>query len=131
MILTTQTDYIGRKLGDLAAVDILADAGFDALDYTMFGMREDDCLLNTDAYKAHITALKAAADRCGLTFRQAHAPFPSSKADAGYNQMMFDRITRSIEIAGMLGVKIIVVHPMHHLPYDANAAELKAMNMAF
>ena len=35
MILTTQTDYIGRKLGDLAAVDILADAGFDALDYTM------------------------------------------------------------------------------------------------
>lgn len=58
MILTTQTDYIGRTFGDLAAVDILADAGFDALDYTMFGMREDDCLLNTDAYKAHITALQ-------------------------------------------------------------------------
>ena len=57
MILTTQTDYIGRTFGDLAAVDILADAGFDALDYTMFGMREDDCLLNTDAYKAHIRPL--------------------------------------------------------------------------
>ena len=131
MILTTQTDYIGRTHGDLAAVEILADAGFDALDYTMFSMRDDDCLLNTDAYKSHITALKAAADRRGIPFCQAHAPFPSSKADAGYNQMMFDRITRSIEIAGMLGVKIIVVHPMHHLPYDENAAALKAMNMDF
>ncbi len=131
MILTTQTDYIGRTHGDLAAVEILADAGFDALDYTMFSMRDDDCLLNTDAYMAHITALKAAADRRGIPFRQAHAPFPSSKADAGYNQMMFDRITRSIEIAGMLGVKSIVVHPMHHLPYDENAAALKAMNMGF
>ena len=131
MILTTQTDYIGRTHGDLAAVEILADAGFDALDYTMFSMRDDGCLLNTDAYKSHITALKAAADRRGIPFRQAHAPFPSSKADAGYNQMMFDRITRSIEIAGMLGVKIIVVHPMHHLPYDENAAALKAMNMDF
>ena len=82
MILTTQTDYIGRTHGDLAAVEILADAGFDALDYTMFSMRDDDCLLNTDAYKSHITALKAAADRRGIPFRQAHAPFPSSKADA-------------------------------------------------
>lgn len=74
MILTTQTDYIGRTHGDLAAVEILADAGFDALDYTMFSMRDDDCLLNTDAYKSHITALKAAADRRGIPFRQAHAP---------------------------------------------------------
>ena len=85
MILSTQTDYISRKLGDFAAVDILADAGFDALDYTMFAMREDDCLLNTDAYRAHVEKLKAAAARRGLCFRQAHAPFPSSKADAGYN----------------------------------------------
>ena len=131
MILSTQTDYIGRNLGDLAAVEILADAGFDALDYTMFTMREDACLLNTDAYKAHIAALRAAADARGIPFRQAHAPFPSSKSDAAYNAVAYDRILRSIEIAGMLGAKIIVVHPMHHLPYDANAAELKAMNMDF
>ena len=75
MILTTQTDYIGRTFGDLAAVDILADAGFDALDYTMFGMREDDCLLNTDAYKAHITALKAAAALLSVLKITAARPF--------------------------------------------------------
>ena len=131
MILSTQTDYLGRKFGDIEAVNILADAGFDALDYTMFAMREDDCVLNTPDYKAYISALKQAAERRGLTFRQAHAPFPSSKADDAYNAAMFEKLTRSIEIAGFLGAKIIVIHPMHHLPYDKNAALLKEMNMDF
>lgn len=131
MILSTQTDYLGRQFGDIEAINILSDAGFDALDYSMFAMREDDCVLNTPDYKRYIATLKSTAQNRGLTFRQAHAPFPSSKPDGEYTAVLFDKLTRSIEIAGFIGAKIIVIHPMHHLPYDKNAILLKEMNMDF
>ena len=42
MILSTQTDYLCRKFGIEHAIDIIADAGFDAIDLTLFNMKEDD-----------------------------------------------------------------------------------------
>lgn len=131
MILSTQTDYLSRKFGIDRAVDIIADAGFDAIDLTLFGMKEDSSAFCQDGYKELAANLKARAQSRGLFFNQAHAPFPSSKLDKTYNEMMFKRLVRSIEIAGIVEVKCIVVHPMHHLPYAENADELKAMNMEF
>ena len=36
MLLVTQTDMLGRYFGDIKAVEMIADAGFDAIDYSMF-----------------------------------------------------------------------------------------------
>ncbi len=131
MILSTQTDYLSRKFEEEAAIDIIADAGFDAIDLTLFGMKETDSVFCGSSYKDYAFKLKKHAQRRGLFFNQAHAPFPSSKLDDAYNTMIFERITRSIEIAGIVGAKCIVVHPMHHLPYIENAEKLKQINMEF
>ena len=131
MILSTQTDYLGRKFGMERAIEIIADAGFDAIDLTLFSMKEDTSVFCQDGYKALAAKLKAQAQSRGLFFNQAHAPFPCSKLDDAYNTMIFERLVRSIEIAGIVGVKCIVIHPMHHLPYLENAEKLKAMNMDF
>ena len=131
MILSTQTDYLGRKFGEERAIDIIADAGFDAVDLTLFSMKEATSVFCQDGYREYAEKLKAKAQSRGLFFNQAHAPFPCSKPDEEYNVMMYERLVRSIEIAGIVGVKCIVVHPMHHLPYLENAEKLKAMNMEF
>ena len=131
MILSTQTDYLGRKFGEERAIDIIADAGFDALDLTLFGMKEDSSVFCGDGYKEYAEKLKAKAQSRGLFFNQAHAPFPCSKLDDAYNEMIFERLKRSIEIAGIVGAKCIVVHPKHHLLYIENAEKLKDMNMDF
>ena len=131
MILSTQTDYLARKFGEEKAIDIIANTGFDAIDLSMFDMKNDDSFFNQSDYKEYAQKLKKQAQSRGLFFNQAHAPFPCSKPDDAYNTMIFDRIVKSIEIAGIVGAKCIVVHPMHHLPYIENADLLKQMNMDF
>ncbi len=131
MILSTQTDYLAKKFGMEKAIDIIANAGFDAIDLTMFDMKNDDSVFCQDNYKELAVKLKEKAKGRGLFFNQAHAPFPCSKNDEAYNEMIFGRICRSIEIAGIVGAKCIIVHPMHHLPYIANTDTLKEMNMEF
>ena len=129
MILSTQTDVAGRRFGEEQAVRWICEAGFDALDYSMFLMQEDDYVLNTPGYKKHIAELKKIAESYGKFFNQAHAPFPSFKVnDAEYSKNIFPKIERSVEIAGLLGVKNIVVHPTY---YSKDSGENLRLNAEF
>ena len=113
MKLVNQTDVISKRMGDEAAVRIICESGFDALDYSMFGMSNDDCILNTPDFKNHIRKISDIAASYGVTFEQAHAPFPSARDGVPeYNEVMFEKLKRALEIAGMLDTKICVVHPV-------------------
>ena len=113
MKLVTQTEVLSKRFGDETAVRILCDSGFDGLDYSMFNMKDDNCILNTADYKTHIRRVAQVADSYGVTFEQAHAPFPSAKdGNDEYNGWIFEKLTRALEISGMLDAKICVVHPV-------------------
>ena len=113
MKIASQTEYVSARLNDYEAVRMVCEAGFDALDFSMFHMKNDDCPLNTSSYKEIAKELKNIADGFGKPFCQAHAPFPTMRdGDEEYNKIMLPRVKRSIEIAGMLGVENIVVHPI-------------------
>lgn len=113
MKLVNQTEQISERMGDEAAVRIICESGFDGIDYSMFCMRDDDCILNTPDYKNHVRKLAEIAASYGVTFEQAHAPFPSAKdGNPEYNGKMFGRLVRALEIAGILDAKICVVHPV-------------------
>lgn len=113
MILSTQTDIAGARFGEKQAIKWICEAGFDAIDYSMFAMKDNEtCILNTSEYKNYVLELKKLAESYGKSFNQAHAPFPSYKIDdEQYNKDIFPKIQRSIEIAGILGIKNIVIHP--------------------
>lgn len=112
MNLSTQTDVAGKRFGEEKAIRWICEAGFDCIDYSMFAMQEDDCVLNLSDYERYALSLKKTAEEYGKFFNQAHAPFPSYKVnDEEYSRKIFPKIIRSIEIAGILGVKNIVVHP--------------------
>ena len=131
MKLSMPTEMLRIRFGDVKSIEIIAEAGFDAYDYSMFFMQNENDILNMDDYKSHIEKLKETAKKCGISCNQAHAPFPSSKDDETYNKIIFDKILRSIEIAGALGAKCIIVHPKQHLKYMYNKEALYEMNMEF
>ncbi len=121
MKLITQTEVISERFGDEYAVRTICESGFDGLDYSMFKMSDDDDILNTSEYRKHAKKLLDIASSYGKTFEQAHSPFPSCReGNAEYNEKMFDKLKRSLEIAGILDAKICVVHPVQ---YSSNQKE--------
>lgn len=132
MILSTQTDVLGRLYGDAEAIRMLAKAGFDAYDFSFFLMFEKaDYPMNGPDFRDYAKSLRAVADECGISCNQAHAPFASSTGDPADDERRFKAIVQSMEAASILGAKIIIVHPKHHLPYVTQPAELKRLNVEF
>ncbi len=129
MILSTQTDVIFRVFGEEEGIRLFAEAGFDAIDYSMFPMSADDCHLNTGDVVAHAKHLRSVADSYGIKFNQAHAPFPCWRAgDEAYNAKMPDRIVRAVMIAGTLGANSVVVHP---IAYPGGGEPQKEFNINY
>lgn len=115
MKLVTQTENLSGRVGDECAVKLICKSGFDGIDYSMFAMQEDWCLLNTPQYEKHAKNLKSIAESYGKTFEQSHAPFPPCREnDSEYTARMMERTRRAIEIAGILDAKICVVHPVQY-----------------
>lgn len=106
---------------------MICEAGFDALDYSMFCMQADDNILNQPVYLEHVIEVKKIVESYGKYFNQAHAPFPSFKVgEDKYNTVILEKIKRSIEIAGTLGAKNIVIHPTYYGKDSKRNLELNA-----
>lgn len=133
MLLSTQTDYLAAHYGgEEEAIRMLAKAGFDAFDLSLFHMlNDDDYPMNKPGYRDFAARLRQVGEECGIPCNQAHAPFASSVGDPVRDQEIFNAIVRSMEVAALVGAKVIVVHPKHHLCYRTHAAELMAQNMEF
>lgn len=129
MLLVKQTEHVAKILGDKTAVKMFKEAGFDALDYSMFSMGNPEDILCGDGYKAYIEDLRAYADSLGISFCQGHAPFPSyNYQDIPFSEQRFSIIVRCLEISAMLGITHLVIHPVQL--FDP-AEDRKEVNMAF
>jgi len=112
MKLSTQTHVFSRRFGDEKAIRLLAEIGYDMLDYSMFANPLRQPAVFGDSYLDICKNLKKTAEDCGVGFNQTHAPFPSYKADEeDYNSWVFGAIVRAIEVTSLIGAKIVIVHP--------------------
>ncbi len=126
MLYSTQTDFLVRKYGIDAGVDMLIEAGFPALDYSMFSLTEAPF---TDDYREVAARIKAKADAAGVRFVQAHAPFNSKRAFTVEN--IVPKLPRVFEFASLLGIKNIVVHPIQDGKYYGNEQRIFDLNVEF
>lgn len=130
MLLSTNTSSKTNILGLEKTVDMICDAGFDAIDFSFFQTEEYHNGTHGKDFFAEIR--KRAEDR-GVFFNQAHAPFPSTVNDGQRNEEIFETIVTSMKNASYLGIKNIVVHPCQHLEYaeKENRELLFEYNMKF
>ncbi|MBQ8374950.1 MAG: sugar phosphate isomerase/epimerase [Clostridia bacterium] len=134
MFISTEINSLAALGDNKKVLKILKEAGFTAYDYSMFyDSHAEKEVLDADDYIERAKAFRAYADGLGLPCNQAHAPFPSATSDAfprfgmtteEYNAFAHKKIERAIEVAGVLGAKVIVVHPWNYYTPEENAALL-------
>ena len=106
---TTQTVFPYVNGNNAEAVRFLARSPFKYVDYAFDGPGNKDLLL-TDNYLADAEKSLRAAQECGLTFVQSHAPGVNPLlGDRPYSQVV-TMMNRSIESCGLMGIPTIVVH---------------------
>lgn len=136
MKLATGIYPLYRKLGPEKALRFVAEAGFDAVDMGLFEPAYSDAFSDTPEAHAFndkffegldIDAfaydLRRKIESAGLVCCQCHAPFlyPGEGTEEGYF-----RVERAIRIAGILGARHIVVHPVN---FSDDRAEQKEKNL--
>lgn len=131
MILSTTTGEIAKRLGDEEAIRIIAQAGFDAFDYSLFAY-DDESPVYGVSYKEYVAGLIDTAQKYYICCNQAHAYFPSNKwGDEEFNKKTFGKIVRGMEVAAMLGAKTIIVHPFTSYPKDMTPEKIMEVNLFF
>ena len=132
MILSSQNGNLASTYGYEGSIDVMKQAGYDAMDMSLFCMSNDANIFNTDDYKRRTLEIKAYADKVGIPFNQSHIPFTFNwKNPNEYEERFFPRQIRGLEITALLGAKIAIVHPIHHTEYKGHEEEMFEQNIRF
>ncbi len=131
MLLSINLSAHSSRFSDKEAIKMIADAGFDAFDLSLFRMNKDpEYQMNKENFREYAMELRKTAGEAGIVCNQAHAPFPSSYGNEK-DEEVFGMLIRAMEAASILGAKIIVIHPCQHLKYVDNRSKLKEINLEF
>lgn len=123
MEISTEIGSFRRYGTNREILRLLKDSGFTAYDFSMFRGTLKDRLIDSENYREGAKALREYADSIGLRCNQAHAPFPTArKGNESYNESAFPEIARAIEVSGILGAKVCVVHPCNDYTAEENAS---------
>ncbi|MBQ7322785.1 MAG: TIM barrel protein [Clostridia bacterium] len=110
MKLAIETYALRAKFGDEQALRLIKSAGFDGVDYSFYYTSEDSPIVG-EGYLEHARKVRGWLDECGLTCRQAHAPFRFVYGEAmDESEPHYREIVRAMEAASVLGVEQIIVH---------------------
>ena len=125
MKTSTQIEFGSVLVGEERTVELIAKAGFDAWDFSMFSMcrydwssgklRENGHPLAGGNYLAFARKLKQIGLDNGIVCNQSHAPFPSSVPQ------IRDYFKRAVECTAEAGGKICVIHPDNNKSAEENA----------
>ena len=105
------------------------------MDYSLTEMCKDECLLNGENYRSVAVEIRKIADEKDFLCVQTHAPFEFSgcqwNAPVIFEEVIFKRMVRCIEISAILGAKVVVIHPLHHMTYHGHEEEIFQLNMEY
>ncbi len=110
-IATTTGDFAFYCSNDIERIRELHRAGFRYIDLDMYTFTPS-CVYMQENWREAVSALKAEADRLGMTFVQAHSqggnPLDSDPTKVDF---LVAATIRSIEICHLLGIENTVAHP--------------------
>lgn len=128
MRISTHTHYLEARFGALSAVRKCCEAGFEAIDYSMY---EGDGAVFGRGGRVLVGELRRVAEAYGVGFNQTHAPFSRfhlGEESAEHNSALFRKIVQSLDITAALGAPRVVIHPAF-LCRNITADERFEMNM--
>ena len=126
MLFSDQIGPLCAKYGPIRAVEMMVEAGFPAVDFSMFNASG---VPFTDDYRSVAEELLRISERTGVKYVQAHAPFGGGIDN--YMSKLVPLFPRAFEFCHILGIPNIVVHPLQTGRYYGNEEKLYDMNMKF
>lgn len=124
-----------KRYGISKAIDICKEAGFTAMDYSLTEMCKDECLFNGENYRAVAEEIRKIAEEKEFLCVQTHAPFEFSRwqwyDSEIFEEVIFKRMVRCIEISAILGAKVVVIHPLNYMTYHGHEEEIFKLNMEY
>lgn len=109
MIPTIETYIPIKRLGVKEGLRAIASSGFSAVDFTFYF--ELEALVEQDDYLIIARDAHELMGELGLVCTQAHAPFSLCPGEErAQSERKFRNIVRSMQMASIMGAKIIVVH---------------------
>ena len=121
--ISTEIYSIANIVGDCRAVELVAKAGFDGYDLSLFDMarigsklymQKDDPQQYRDVLQ-YIRQIRQVAEDHGIVCNQSHAPFPV------YVQQVRDLAKYASEFTAEAGGEICVIHPDNYKNAEENA----------
>ncbi len=122
MKISTEIDSTAKKVGWEKSVELIAKAGFDAWDFSMFDMHKPELLpipfrhkLNSMYYLRLARRLKHIGLDNGIVCNQSHAPFPVRLPQVR------SVLRLAIECTAEAGGEICIIHPDNNKSAKENA----------
>ena len=120
---STEIASIAEIVGELKAVELVAKAGFDGYDLSLFEMARYDGKqvvrkghpLQSKQALEYVRQIKQVAQDHGIVCNQSHAPYPS------YAPEIRDLLKTAIEFTAEAGGEICVIHPDNRKGAEENA----------
>ena len=130
MIRSLETYSLRQKVGDVRALELIAAAGFEGIDYSFYWLPAEHPMAG-EQFLSYADELKERMDRLGLCCHQAHAPFNMVFGDVfDESGDHFRGVVRAMEAASRLGAKRIVVHAVK-IPPEHGGVNLLDYNVEF
>lgn len=123
MKISTSTFGVIKPYGMEEGLKMLADAGFEAIDYsiTQNAMDWEDGFFrdaSDPAFAEHFKRIGKTVRDCGLEMHQCHAPYaPVTISDPEFYARLQKQTLRSIYAAGYMESPNIVAHPVLHVDF--------------
>ena len=112
------TGPIVSIVGQDEAIRLIAKGGYDCLDFSMGNLVRDDSPWLEPDYKEKAQHVVDLCKENGICVGQIHTPFTFRWEDPkDYEKKAIPNTIRSLEVAGLIGAPIAIVHPLHHLSY--------------
>lgn len=123
--ISTSTGGYGHYGNLKEVIALIKESGFTAFDCSLCRGDAYEALIESENYLAEAREVRRYADSIGFPCNQTHAPFPSARLGKDdYNKETLPRLARSIEVSGILGAKVCVVHPCNDYSPEENAEKL-------
>ncbi|MBR4941147.1 MAG: sugar phosphate isomerase/epimerase [Clostridia bacterium] len=126
MLLSTQTAIPASRLGYAQGITMLADAGYDCLDFSFFQAHREGLFDRDEADVLKFAEeIREIADDAGIPFDQTHAPYSYQRPIwENWEDNILPISKKAIKASAVLGAKTVIIHPIQYLNYRRNSARM-------
>ncbi len=133
MLIGTITDFAVKHFGMEKGLEIIAKAGFNSLDFSMFdySLKSEPFNLPLDEFEKYFKNIAKIVKENGLIVGQTHTPFPTYVENDAEDKEILEVQIKSIHATSLLGSKYAIIHPAmpKKRKYDHYKKETKQINI--